>query len=265
MDELLATHFAHIYTYEPLYVYASEVENFEPDDPVQFDLLQTTIYPTVRFKPPPKAQIRDVGWRVEFRPMEVQLTDFENAAFAVFIVLLSRTVLHFELNLYVPIPRVDENMEKAHTRDAVLCEKFHFRKNILPPNVSINEHLNRKTELDMNEYQPMLISTIINGDSNSDGFPGLIPLVRAYVKTMDYSPEAATKIDTYLSLIASRASGASPTTARWMREFVRSHREYKMDSMVSEAVCYDLLKAMRDMGEMNHRHDKVAMGLRSKL
>ena len=38
--------------------------------------------------------------------MEVQLTDFENAAFAVFIVLLSRAILHFNLNLYVPISKV---------------------------------------------------------------------------------------------------------------------------------------------------------------
>ncbi len=38
--------------------------------------------------------------------MEVQLTDFENAAYAVFIVLLSRAILHFNLNLYVPISKV---------------------------------------------------------------------------------------------------------------------------------------------------------------
>ena len=38
--------------------------------------------------------------------MEVQLTDFENAAFAVFIVLLSRAVLHYSLNFYIPISKV---------------------------------------------------------------------------------------------------------------------------------------------------------------
>ena len=38
--------------------------------------------------------------------MEVQVTDFENAAFAVFTVLLSRAILHFNLNLYVPISKV---------------------------------------------------------------------------------------------------------------------------------------------------------------
>jgi glutamate--cysteine ligase catalytic subunit len=38
--------------------------------------------------------------------MEVQITDFENAAFAVFVVLLSRAILSFRLNLYIPISKV---------------------------------------------------------------------------------------------------------------------------------------------------------------
>jgi glutamate--cysteine ligase catalytic subunit len=38
--------------------------------------------------------------------MEVQLTDFDNAAFAVFIVLLTRAILSFGLNFYMPISKV---------------------------------------------------------------------------------------------------------------------------------------------------------------
>lgn len=38
--------------------------------------------------------------------MEVQMTDFENAAFAVFVVLLSRAILSFNLNFYIPISKV---------------------------------------------------------------------------------------------------------------------------------------------------------------
>jgi len=39
--------------------------------------------------------------------MEVQMTDFENAAFAIFVVLLSRAILSFNLNFYVPISKVE--------------------------------------------------------------------------------------------------------------------------------------------------------------
>ena len=38
--------------------------------------------------------------------MEVQKTDFENAAFSVFVVLLTRAILSFNLNFYVPISKV---------------------------------------------------------------------------------------------------------------------------------------------------------------
>lgn len=47
-----------------------------------------------------------IGWRAEFRSMEVQLTDFENAAFVVFVVLVTRVVLAFDLCLYIPLSKV---------------------------------------------------------------------------------------------------------------------------------------------------------------
>lgn len=58
----------------------------------------------MRFKPPPPNS--NIGWRVEFRTMEVQYTDFENAAFSVFTVLLRRAILSFGLNFYIPISKV---------------------------------------------------------------------------------------------------------------------------------------------------------------
>lgn len=68
--------------------------------------------------------------------MEVQMTDFENAAFAVFVVLLTRAVLSQNLNFYMPISKVDENMQRAQHRDALRTEKFYFRKDIFLPNSS---------------------------------------------------------------------------------------------------------------------------------
>jgi len=38
--------------------------------------------------------------------MEVQLTDFENAAFTVFIALVTRVILAFDLSLYLPLSKV---------------------------------------------------------------------------------------------------------------------------------------------------------------
>jgi glutamate--cysteine ligase catalytic subunit len=84
-----------------------------------------TNWNSVRFKPPPAHS--DIGWRVEFRTMEVQITDFENAALTIFVALLSRAVLHFSLNFYMKISAVDENMARASARGAALEQKFLFR------------------------------------------------------------------------------------------------------------------------------------------
>jgi glutamate--cysteine ligase catalytic subunit len=115
--------------------------------------IQSTNWQTVRFKPPPPGS--PIGWRVEFRSMEVQLTDYENAAFSVFIVLLTRAIMSLGLNFYLPISKVslpvpriknarglmershllqvDENMHRAHRRDAINTQKFYFRKNLFDP------------------------------------------------------------------------------------------------------------------------------------
>ena len=82
----------------------------------------------MRFKPPPINS--PIGWRVEFRPCELQITDFENAAVACFVVLLTRVILSYGYNLLVPISKVDENMKRSQKRDAILNEKFYFRTNI---------------------------------------------------------------------------------------------------------------------------------------
>jgi len=71
------------------------------------------------------------GWRTEFRPLEVQLTDFENAAFALIVVLLARSIIAHAHSFYIPMTLVHENMRRAQLKDAVLTQKFWFRRNSL--------------------------------------------------------------------------------------------------------------------------------------
>ena len=79
------------------------------------------LYILHRFKPPPPNS--RIGWRVEFRPTECQLTDFENAALTVFVVMLTRVILSYNLNMLIPISKVDENIKRAQKRDAVLNQR----------------------------------------------------------------------------------------------------------------------------------------------
>ena len=132
MDELLATHFAHLFIRDPIVIFSETLKDLDLESADHFENLQSTNWQHMRFKPPPAGSNDTTGWRVEFRPMEIQLTDFENAAFSIFIVLITRAILSFDLNFYIPIPRITENMETAHKRDAVLTEKFFFRKDPFP-------------------------------------------------------------------------------------------------------------------------------------
>jgi glutamate--cysteine ligase catalytic subunit len=77
-----------------------------------FENLQSTNWNTVRFKIPPTADSK-IGWRVEFRPLDIQLTDFENAAFVVTIGMIANILNTFALDFMLPISKVDENMLRA--------------------------------------------------------------------------------------------------------------------------------------------------------
>ena len=56
--------------------------------------------------------------------------DFENAAFTVFIVLITRVILPFDLSLHIPISHVDLNMQRADSRGAATNGKFFFRRHM---------------------------------------------------------------------------------------------------------------------------------------
>ena len=303
MDDLLATHFAHLFIRDPLVIFSEDLQTFDPEGANHFENLQSTNWQHMRFKPPPPDA--DIGWRVEFRSMEIQITDFENAAFSIFIVLITRAILSYDLNLYIPIARTTENMETAHARDAVTNSKFWFRKDPLPHHrssggsrlsgsggsglhpssstTSMTNHgagtsgtstpnnNNRSRPVSppfpaiQDEYTQMTISEIINGPSSpttntsnpnpspaslstSTNFPGLLPLLDSYLSSLDLPIHIRCQLARYLDFIARRADGTLWTGARWIREFVRKHPEYRGDSVVGEGVAYDLLRAVERVG-----------------
>ncbi|RMZ78538.1 hypothetical protein DV737_g3831, partial [Chaetothyriales sp. CBS 132003] len=296
MDSLLATHFAHLFIRDPIVVFAEDLKVLDANGSNHFENLQSTNWQHMRFKPPPPEA--DIGWRVEFRSMEIQMSDFENAAFAIFIVLVTRAILSFDLNFYIPIARTTENMETAHTRDAVLKSKFWFRKDPFPgqrntpkPSPRQSPTLNgistpsSSSRLDQalppveSEYGLMTIDEIINGppisststsaaaddgggnnntnNSNKEVFPGLIPLVSAYLNAMNIDVSTRCELARYLSLISRRASGQAWTGARWIRHFVRRHPAYRGDSVVSNEVQYDLIKAVEKVTEFEGKDRQV--------
>lgn len=262
MDDRLATHFAHLFIRDPIVVFEEDLQELDLSKTDHFENIQSTNWQHMRFKPPPADN--SIGWRVEFRSMEIQITDFENAAFSVFMVLVTRAILSFDLNFYIPIKKVDENMERAHEVDAVLKEKFFFRKNPFPsrpsrantvaagddsrPGSAYPSRPATPTGPVDDEYEEMTINDVINGSENGD-FPGLIPIVESYLDSVNVDVSTRCQLATYLDLIGKRASGKLDTTARWIRNFVDRHPRYKHDSVVDDEIQHDLIGAVIAIGE----------------
>ena len=292
IDPALSQHVAHLFIRDPLVVFEGAVEEVDDDTQTEhWESIQSTNWQSVRWKPPPPRNSPNdphIGWRTEFRSMELQLTDFENAAFTAFTVLLTRVILTFDLNLYIPLSRVDANMQRAHSRNAAAKGKFFFRRHMAPLeegddgygvryNSMFSRSVNGKEsasnttssrfgdELDdegvsrqrrtapfasgsdeENSYEEMTMTEIMCG--KGDYFPGLIPLVQAYLDHINCDTITRSRIDTYLDFIEKKATGELVTTATWMRQYVRKHPSYKGDSILSDEIAYDLVAVCTDVG-----------------
>lgn len=101
-------------------------------------------------------------------------------------------------------------------------------------------------------------------------FQGLIPILNCYLENMEVDVDTRCTILNYLKLIKKRASGKHTvrdettshaagglsltlqcylcqtgelmTMAKWMREFVAEHPQYKQDSIITDKINYDLFR-----------------------
>lgn len=181
-------------------------------------------------------------------------------------------------------------MKRAHNRDAVVNEKYYFRKQVYrtrsrhyargtsarnasrtpsrtnSPGPMRTNHLrnshdtvpssplrgSRPASPDFGpveeEYCEYTLDEIINGTKdNPDEFPGLVNLVYNYLDSLNVDVETSLQLGLYLDLVSARANGSLMTTASWIRQYVRSHPEYKFDSVVSSKINYDMIKKLDEI------------------
>lgn len=231
-DDVLAHHFAHLFIRDPLVIFNERVDQDNTLENDHFENIQLTNWQTLRFKPPAlypsgttsEELAKKPGWRVEFRPLEIQLSDFENAAYSLFIILVGKAILKYNPDFYIPILKVDQNMATAHKVDAAINQRFWFKnptrwsmsnedfkgydlswfdRFIHDGNDLFNENgvylngysqrndssctLETSGELGPNEVK-MSANELING---TDKFPGLIRMVVKLVAT-ELIPESRT-------------------------------------------------------------------------
>lgn len=235
INKPVSRHLAHLFTRDPIAAF-DNVEEVEDSSMDHFENINSTNWQSVRWKPPPPPAPGSphIGWRTEFRTMEVQMTDFENAAFSAFIVLLTRCLLVFNLDILVPLSAVDENMRRAHARDAVNTQKFWFRRSVLPEDER------------RDDCEEMTMQEIMYGKGRD--FPGLLPLCYAYLEHIGCDSASYLRVQEYLNFIGRRATGELQTPATWIRNYVQSHKEYKHDGIVPDGVCFDLVRSCDEIG-----------------
>eukprot|EP00326_Haptolina_ericina_P022607 CAMPEP_0181199418 /NCGR_PEP_ID=MMETSP1096-20121128/17162_1 /TAXON_ID=156174 ORGANISM="Chrysochromulina ericina, Strain CCMP281" /NCGR_SAMPLE_ID=MMETSP1096 /ASSEMBLY_ACC=CAM_ASM_000453 /LENGTH=219 /DNA_ID=CAMNT_0023289591 /DNA_START=91 /DNA_END=751 /DNA_ORIENTATION=+ len=94
---------------------------------------------------------------------------------------------------------------------------------------------------DADACEEMSVLEILTGKGSY--FPGLIPLIFAYLEAIQCDPETLELMRVYMDFIRRRASGQLMTAAQWMRHKVTSHPSYKHDSIVPGDVAFDLVQA----------------------
>ncbi|KAI9482060.1 glutamate--cysteine ligase [Coemansia sp. RSA 989] len=220
------------------------------------------------------------GWEVEFMSLEVQLTDEENAAFITFIVLLSRVIISYRLNLYLPITLMDHNMARSQKINAAREQLFFFRRDVFggrdgksngsgriskriskPGAWHTAQHSNGSSRPDFGifsfynsdqpetaEYVELTVDEIING-SETYRVTGLLNIMFNYLHTLRLEYDVEQALRRQLLLVKKRASGKLCTLATWMRNFVHKHPDYRQDSVVSQSINYDMLRTMNDIEE----------------
>lgn len=253
MDDLLAKHFAHLWIRDPLVIFQDRIDLDNTTHVDHFENIQSTNWNSVRFKPPPvsvdgKTRPK-IGWRVELRTPDLQISDFENAALACFAQLLCLAILREGWHFYIPISHSLANLAAAHRRDAAIKELFYFRNDIMTSDdqsTPFSEGSSKdKKGVSSSEYSKMTLREIFLG-SNRTRFRGLIPLLDKFVssewRNQRCSRNAVEKYRNYANYIRQKVLGQAWSDAKLIRHIVRSSPLYYGDSIISSEMNYEICK-----------------------
>eukprot|EP00405_Crypthecodinium_cohnii_P023776 CAMPEP_0206492154 /NCGR_PEP_ID=MMETSP0324_2-20121206/45762_1 /ASSEMBLY_ACC=CAM_ASM_000836 /TAXON_ID=2866 /ORGANISM="Crypthecodinium cohnii, Strain Seligo" /LENGTH=599 /DNA_ID=CAMNT_0053974161 /DNA_START=199 /DNA_END=1994 /DNA_ORIENTATION=+ len=232
VDETLSRHAAHVLSRDPLMVFDDRLDIDDEKESDQWEQIHGTNWGSVRFKPPPCKG--GIGWRVEFRTPDVQLTDYENAAIVAVIRLLTQVILEEKWQMVIPISLCDANDDVSSSRKAASDGLYWFSESFL----------SGSAELSTKAVQAPL-REILGGPH------GLFTRLRTWLDAPGRcSPESRKEFEAYLHLFERRASGSLPTPATFMRSLLSKHGSYTGDSNLPIDFVHELCKlAVRAAGE----------------
>ena len=78
---------------------------------------------------------------------------------------------------------------------------------------------------------------------------GIISLCQKFMELKQWPTEKRDETNNYLSFLNDRARGKILTGARFIRNFVQNHAEYKQDSFLNEKISFDLLTMLDTLND----------------
>lgn len=141
--------------------------------------------------------------------------------------MITNVLNHFDVDFFMPIKMVDENMERAHMRDAINRLKFHWKVS----NIKRSDFENSKlTESDYlisgtvvgtteDKFEELYIHEILEGKPEV-GYAGIVPLIRHFMELKKFDLSHVAKIEEYLKFLIDRSKGTLMTGAAYLRNIV---------------------------------------------
>lgn len=131
---------------------------------------------------------------------------------------------HFDVNFMIPVSMCDENMKRAHKRDAINTEKFWFNINCFTEEMHEsdlvkNNFLRSRTDskLKQPDYQELSLAEIFGG---KDQFPGMFEIIRKFMVIRSYSENQTREFEHILDFVLARCLGEVPTGAAFIRHYI---------------------------------------------
>ncbi|UKK01542.2 glutamate--cysteine ligase [Theileria orientalis] len=168
---------------------------------------------------------RKLPWRVEFRPLDIQLTDEENAMFICVVSYVVKVLLLKRLNLYMPISLVDINTEVSSKIESCHRDLFYFREDVTTNKLSVKK---------------FSLHDILFGQV------GLFKIVADHLEqeliSGDVSKDFRDQLLKYLKHFEQLTLGNAPTNATKLRRFIQTHPTYSGDGTISDQILYDIIQ-----------------------
>lgn len=240
VDEKLSRHVASLFIRDPIVSY-DETDESTFDD---FENIQSSNWRSVRFKVPTESSDKDLrGWKVEVRPMEMQATPFENAAFIYFTYLTVQAILQYNLNFYIPVSKVDTNFIRAN----------HFIRKASDYKFKLSEDEQKfwyRSNFDSNEEAQICEGTIKDIFIGSESEKGILYYIYKVIDENFFDHRDF--LLKYIKFIEDKINNKYLSYGDWIRKFIINHTDYKQDSKISDKILQDLIEKIINIRKENN-------------